>query len=105
MYSSPTGAGRAADREAAGEQAAGPGPDRVPAGPEPLHRGTNGFCRAEAISAVLAEYEAHYNRRRPHHGRQLRPPWPDYPAADVPRERIKRRPVLGGLINEYERAG
>jgi hypothetical protein len=29
---------------------------------------------------------------------------PDHPAADPSQQRIKRRPVLGGLINEYERA-
>jgi hypothetical protein len=28
---------------------------------------------------------------------------PDHPAADPSQQRIKRRPVLGGLINEYER--
>jgi hypothetical protein len=27
-----------------------------------------------------------------------------HPAADLSRKRIQRRPVLGGLINEYERA-
>ena len=56
------------------------------------------------LRSILAEYEAHYNGRRPHRGRQLRPPRPDYPAADLSQERIQRRPVLGGLINEYERA-
>jgi hypothetical protein len=35
---------------------------------------------------------------------ELRPPRPDHPVADVSHERIKRRPVLGSLINEYERA-
>ena len=29
---------------------------------------------------------------------------PDHPVDDLSRERIKRRPVLGGIINEYERA-
>jgi transposase InsO family protein len=53
---------------------------------------------------ILAQYEAHYNGRRPHRSRQLRPPWPDHPAADLSQERIQRRPVLGGVINEYERA-
>jgi transposase InsO family protein len=53
---------------------------------------------------VLAEYEAHYNGRRPHRSRPLRPPQPDHPVADLCQKRIKRRPVLGGLINEYERA-
>jgi putative transposase len=56
------------------------------------------------LRLVLAEYEAHYNGRRPHRSRQLRPPRPDHPAAGLSRQRIKRRPVLGGLINEYERA-
>src|SRR5713226_8892941 len=56
------------------------------------------------LRLVLAEYEAHYNRRRPHRSRQLRPPRPDHPAAGLSREQIRRRPVLGGLINEYERA-
>jgi hypothetical protein len=53
---------------------------------------------------LLAEFEAHYNGRRPHRCRQLRPPRPDHPVADLSRKRINRRPVLGGLINEYERA-
>jgi transposase InsO family protein len=56
------------------------------------------------LRSVLAEYEAHYNGRRPHRSRQLRPPRPDHPAADLSQERITRRPVLGGLISEYERA-
>jgi hypothetical protein len=49
----------------------------------------------------LADYTAHYNGRRPHRSRQLRP---DHPVSDLSQEQIKRRPVLGGLINEYERA-
>ncbi len=56
------------------------------------------------MRAILAEYEPHYNGRRPHRSRQLHPPRPDHPTADLSRKRIKRRPVLGGLINEYERA-
>jgi len=56
------------------------------------------------LRTILAQYEAHYNGRRPHRSRQLRPPRPDHPPADLYQERIKRRPVLGGLINEYERA-
>src|SRR6266536_1525559 len=56
------------------------------------------------LRLVLAEYTAHYKRRRPHRSRELRPPRPDHPVTDLSRERIKRRPVLGGLINEYERA-
>ena len=56
------------------------------------------------LRLVLAEYAAHYNGRRPHRSRELRPPRPDHPVADLSWERIKRRPVLGGLISEYERA-
>ena len=56
------------------------------------------------LRSVLAKYEAHYNGRRPHRSRQLRPPRPDHPIAALPCRRIKPRPVLGGLINEYERA-
>jgi putative transposase len=54
--------------------------------------------------SILAQYVAHYNGRRPHRSRQLRSPRPDHPAADLSQERIKRRPVLGGLVNEYQRA-
>jgi len=56
------------------------------------------------LRTILADYEAHYNGRRPHRSRQLHPPRPDHPVADLSQGRIKRRPVLGGLINEYERA-
>ena len=56
------------------------------------------------LRTILAQYEAHYNGRRPHRSRQLRPPRPDHPPADLSQERIQRRPVLGGLISEYERA-
>ena len=56
------------------------------------------------LRTILTQYEGHYNGRRPHRGRQLRPPRPDHPVADLSQERIQRRPVLGGLINEYERA-
>jgi putative transposase len=52
------------------------------------------------LHSILAQY----NGPRPHRSRQLRPPRPDHPVADLSRERIKRRPILGGLINEYERS-
>jgi putative transposase len=55
------------------------------------------------LQTILAEYEAHYNGRRPHRSRHLRPPRPDHPVADLSRKRIQRRPVLGGLTSEYER--
>ena len=56
------------------------------------------------LRTVLARYGAHYNGRRPHRALRLRPPRPKHPAPDLDRQRIRRRPVLGGLINEYERA-
>ena len=56
------------------------------------------------LRPILAQYQAHYNGRRPHRSRQLHPPRPDHPVADLSQKRIQRRPVLGGLINEYERA-
>jgi hypothetical protein len=38
------------------------------------------------------------------HKFRCQPPRPDHPVADLSQEQIKRRPVLGGLLNEYERA-
>ena len=56
------------------------------------------------LRPVMAEYARHYNGRRPHRSRELRPPRPDHPVADLSQQRIRRRPVLSGLLNEYERA-
>ncbi|MDQ3762619.1 MAG: integrase core domain-containing protein [Actinomycetota bacterium] len=56
------------------------------------------------LHVVLAQYVRHYNGRRPHRARELRPPHPTHPMADLSHKRIKRRLILGGLINEYERA-
>jgi hypothetical protein len=61
------------------------------------------------LTAVLAEYDGHYNTHRPHQSRHQRPPAIDTmvtrPVADLPEGRpIRRRPVLGGLINEYYEA-
>jgi Integrase core domain len=60
------------------------------------------------LLAVLADYAAHYNHHRPHRARNLRPPDSDgiTPAVitDLTTAKIRRRKVLGGLINEYERA-
>jgi putative transposase len=56
------------------------------------------------LRTVLADYVRHYNGRRPHRGRDLQPPRPDHPIAALTTDRIHRRPVLGGLLNEYEQA-
>ncbi|MFC0541954.1 integrase core domain-containing protein [Kutzneria chonburiensis] len=55
------------------------------------------------LHAVLAEYVQHYNGRRPHRSRELCPPRPTYPVANLGSQRVRRQRLLGGLINEYER--
>jgi putative transposase len=54
------------------------------------------------IGACL--YAAHYNARRPHRALQLRPPRPEALVPKPVHGPIRRRPVLGGLINEYDTA-
>jgi putative transposase len=61
------------------------------------------------LGSVLAEYQVHYNTARPHQGIAQRVPDGEHDgghltATDLDRERIHRKPVLGGLINEYARA-
>ena len=61
------------------------------------------------LRTVLAEYQVHYNTARPHQGIAQRVPDGEHDGdhlsvADLDRERILRKPVLGGLINEYSRA-
>ena len=56
------------------------------------------------LRRVLAEYAAHYKMQRPHRALQLRPPRPESPVPEPVLGRIRRRPVLGGLINQYEPA-
>ena len=61
------------------------------------------------LRAVLAEYQVHYNTARPHQGIAQRVPDGEYDGgrltiADLDRGPILRKPVLGGLINEYSRA-
>jgi putative transposase len=55
------------------------------------------------LRRVLARYSVHYNTQRPHRALQLRPPRSGSPAPDPLLGKVRRRPVLGGLI-EYERA-
>jgi putative transposase len=61
------------------------------------------------LRAVLAEYQQHYNTARPHQGIGQHIPdarhlAPRVAAAGPETWRIRRKPVLCGLINEYERA-
>jgi transposase InsO family protein len=61
------------------------------------------------LRSVLAEYQVHYNMARPHQGIAQRVPDDErgpgcIAATDLGSERIRRKPVLGGLINEYTHA-
>jgi transposase InsO family protein len=57
------------------------------------------------LRAVLTEYADRYNRHSPHRSLDLRAPAGGVDVVRLPFSRIERRQVLGGLINEYERAG
>ena len=54
------------------------------------------------LQPVLEDYLEHYNTGRAHRGLDLRAPTDDPNVIPFPAHRITRRPVLGGLINEYE---
>jgi putative transposase len=56
------------------------------------------------LAAVLAEYTHHYNDHRPHRSLGQQPPNPAPRVADLNAARVHRRPILGGLINEYSQA-
>ena len=61
------------------------------------------------LRSVLAEYQAHYNTARPHQGIAQRVPADERDPhratlTDVDTWQIHRKPVLGGLINEYTHA-
>jgi putative transposase len=56
------------------------------------------------LRGELTTYAAHYNTKRPHRALQLRPPRPQAPVLKPVHGRIRRRPILGGLINQYESA-
>jgi putative transposase len=60
------------------------------------------------LQIVLARYVAHYNAHRPHRSLGQRPPDPRLRPVDgvasLPLGEVRRRRILGGLINEYEQA-
>jgi putative transposase len=61
------------------------------------------------LRAVLTDYQSHYNTARPHQGIAQHVPDDGPDAArttmiKVDRQQIRRKPVLGGLINEYTHA-
>jgi len=64
------------------------------------------FNQARLVN-VLAKYAVHYNRHRPHRSRAQRPPDLHADPPSVRRlagRRTRRKPILTGLINEYEHA-
>jgi putative transposase len=56
------------------------------------------------LRAVLRTYAGHYNGHRPHQSRQQRPPDHDEQETAPIGTLVQRRKVLGGVINEYNRA-
>jgi len=56
------------------------------------------------LQSVLEGCLEHYNTGRAHRALDLRAPTDDPNVIPFPAHRITRRPVLGGLINEYEPA-
>jgi hypothetical protein len=53
---------------------------------------------------ILHEHAAHFNRHRPHQGRDQLAPLDDPNVIAYPAARIERRKAVAGLINEYHRA-
>lgn len=58
------------------------------------------------LALVLREYVNHYNGHRPHQSRRQRPPDIEtQPVGNVANLRyVRRKPVVAGLINEYQQA-
>ena len=64
------------------------------------------------LRLVLAAYAAHYNGRRPHPSRELHPPRPDHPVADLPgadqpsaRSRRPPQRIRAGRVKAQVRIG
>jgi transposase InsO family protein len=56
------------------------------------------------LRRVLEEYLIHYNRHRPHRTLGQRPPEHRASVAPPVEGPVRRRRILGGLVNEYHRA-
>ena len=56
------------------------------------------------LRSALGQYASHYNGHRPHQSRQQRPPDQDGQASPPLDSPVRRRKVLGGVINEYYQA-
>ncbi len=53
------------------------------------------------LRVVLDGYVRHYNDHRPHQALGQQPPYPPSARLSGVNARVERRPILGGLINEY----
>lgn len=56
------------------------------------------------LRVLMDEYIRHFNDHRPHRTLGLQPPNPPPQSVSVDAARVERRPILGGLINEYAQA-
>ena len=56
------------------------------------------------LTVMLDEYVGNYNRHRPHQALSQQPPHPRPAAPASSGWKVRRRPVLAELINEYDRA-
>jgi transposase InsO family protein len=59
---------------------------------------------AHRLHTVLDQYTTHYNSGRPHRALNLRAGGDDPTIIPFPANRIRRRKILGGLLNEYHQA-
>jgi hypothetical protein len=53
------------------------------------------------LATVLADYTRHYNDHRPQRSLGQQPPKRPLKIVDLHGTRVQRRPILGGLINQY----
>jgi hypothetical protein len=64
----------------------------------------SGLRRHRLVTPGTILVLVHCNGRRPHRALQLRPPRPETPVPEPVHSRIRRRPIVGCLINQYESA-
>jgi transposase InsO family protein len=62
------------------------------------------LIRRAAPAPGACRVRSHYNTARPHRALRLLPPRPTSSVPEPVDSRIRRRPILGGLLNEYETA-